>query len=71
MQCYGRRESKHLSVPTTSEAECSSQCSVSDIPPYAYTKQASAKTTEWSGSPRLWLTPPQRKNPGGISEAVR
>ena len=32
-------------VPTTPEAECSSQCSVSDITPYAYTKQASAKTT--------------------------
>lgn len=52
-----------FSVPTTSEAECISQCSVSDIPPYAYTKQASAKTTEWSGSPRLWLTPPQKKKP--------
>ena len=35
------------------KAECSSRCSVSDILPYAYTKQASAKTTEWSGSPRL------------------
>ena len=27
------------------------------------TKQASAKTTEWRGSPRLWLTPPQKKKP--------
>ena len=53
VQCYGRRESKHLSVPTTCEAECSSQCSVSDIPPYTYTKQASAKTIQWRGSPRL------------------
>ena len=25
----------------------------------------------YRGSTRLWLTPPQRKSPGGISEAVR
>ena len=53
VQWNRRRESKHLCSASTSEAECSSRCSVSDIPPYAYTKQASAKTTEWSGSPRL------------------
>ena len=29
VQWYVRRESKHLSVPTTCEVECSSQCSVS------------------------------------------
>ena len=28
-------------------------------------------TTEWRDSPRLWLAPPQKKSPGGISEAVR
>ncbi|MDD6869335.1 MAG: hypothetical protein PUE39_07285 [bacterium] len=32
----------------------------------------SAKTTEWRGSPRLWLTPPpQKKSPGDTSEAMR
>ena len=36
VQWYVRRESKHLSVPTTYEAECSSQCSVSVIMPYSY-----------------------------------
>ena len=36
VQWYGRRESKHLSVPTTCEVECSSQCSVSDTMPYSY-----------------------------------
>ena len=36
VQWYDRRESKHISVPTTCEAECSSQCLVSDIMPYAY-----------------------------------
>ena len=43
VQWYGRRECKHLSVPTTCESECSSRCSVSDIMPYAYTKQAFRK----------------------------
>ena len=33
---YVRRESKHLSVPTTCEVECSIQCSVSDIMPNSY-----------------------------------
>ena len=30
---------------------------------FTLTKQASAKTTEWSGSPRFWLTPSQKKKP--------
>ena len=42
VQWYVRRESKHLSVPTTCEVECSSQCSVSYIMP-SLTKQAFRK----------------------------
>ena len=30
-----------------------------------------AKTILWSGSQRFWLTPQQKKSPGGISEAMR
>ena len=37
-----RCESLHLSVPTTCEVECNSQCSVSDIMP-TLTKQASER----------------------------
>ena len=48
IKCSGTADERAniFAVPTTSEAECSSQCSVSDIPPYAYTKQASAKTPQ-------------------------
>ena len=48
VQWYVRRESKHLSVPTTCEVECSSQCSVSDTMPYSY--QASLPQRLFSGA---------------------
>ena len=71
VQWYDRRESKH---------QCSAYNVRSRVQQPMFGKRhnallllskPSAKTIQWSGSPRFWLTPPQKKSPGGISEAMR
>lgn len=52
VQWYVRRESKHLSVPTTCEVECSSQCSVSDIT-LTLTKQSFRKDDSVERKPTI------------------
>ncbi len=75
VQWYDRRESKHLrsaynvrSLTSDKRLMIIGKRSVQRL---TLTKQAPGKTIQWSGSPRLWLTPPQKKSPGGISEAMR
>ena len=60
-----------FSVPTTSEAECISQCSVSDTMPYSY--QASLPQRRQSGAAAhdFGSLNRKKKSPGGISEAMR
>ena len=73
IKCSGTPDERAniFSVPTTSEAECISQCSVSDKMLLLLLSKPPQRRHKWSGSPRLWLTPPQTKSPGGISEAMR
>ena len=57
IKCSGMAEERAniFAVPTTSESECSSQCSVSDTMPYSY--KASLRKDDTSGIP-LKIAPP-------------
>ena len=58
-------------MPTTPEVECSSQCSVSDTMLLLLLSKSPQRRQSGAVAHDFWLTPPQRKSPGGISEAVR
>ena len=55
IKCSGTADERAniFAVPTTSEAECSSQCSVSDTTPYAYSKQAFRKDDRVERQPTI------------------
>ena len=73
IKCSGTSDERAniFSVPTTPEAEYSSQCSVSDKMPLILLSKPPQRRQSGAVAHDFWLTPPQTKSPGGISEAVR
>ena len=72
VQWYGRRESKHLFRAYNVRSRVHQPMFGERHNALLLLSKSYAKTIQWSGSPRLWLTPPpQKKSPGGISEAMR
>ena len=63
VQWYGRRESKHHCSAYNDRSRVQQPMFGERQNALLLLSKPSAKTIQWSGSPRLWLTPTQKKKP--------